>query len=75
MNPSALIDALGGTARVAEALCVSMQAVSNWRHRDHIPPRHHAALLRLAIGAGIAWHPPGMADLVAKPPGLEAARA
>lgn len=37
----ATIKALGGTARVAEDVGVSMQAVSNWMREGVIPPGHH----------------------------------
>jgi hypothetical protein len=48
-TPGSIIDALGGTTPVAEALQLSKSTVSGWRERPGgIPAPHWAALVRLA---------------------------
>lgn len=48
-TPGSIIDALGGTTQVAEALRLSKSTVSGWRERaGGIPAPHWAALVRLA---------------------------
>jgi hypothetical protein len=47
-----IIDALGGTGKVAAALSVSDSTVSGWRERG-IPAPHWAALVRLASERGV----------------------
>jgi hypothetical protein len=61
MTDRELIRALGGPKRVAAALGVSRQAVSNWTllavrpdRRPGIPPAHRPAVLALVRAAGIA---------------------
>lgn len=53
MTPSSIIDALGGTTQVAEALRLSKSTVSGWRERSGgIPAPHWAPLVRLADERG-----------------------
>jgi transcriptional regulator with XRE-family HTH domain len=48
-TPGSIIDALGGTKQVAEALQLSKSTVSGWRERSGgIPAPHWATLVRLA---------------------------
>jgi hypothetical protein len=48
-TPGSIIDALGGTKQVAEALQLSKSTVSGWRERPGgIPAPHWASLVRLA---------------------------
>ena len=46
-SPAEIIDALGGTKKVAEMLGVGASAISNYR-RDGFPAAKHYALPRLA---------------------------
>lgn len=49
VTPGSIIDALGGTTQVAEALSLSKSTVSGWRERaGGIPAPNWAALVRLA---------------------------
>lgn len=43
-TPRDIIDALGGTAAVADLFGVGLPAVSNWAARDSIPPRYATAI-------------------------------
>lgn len=53
MTPGSIIDALGGTKQVADALSVSKSTVSGWRERrGGIPAPHWAPLVRLAAERG-----------------------
>lgn len=54
-----LIEALGGPTQVADHFEMTKQAVSNWIIANEIPPSRHAAMLQLAVQAGIGWRPPG----------------
>jgi hypothetical protein len=55
MTPGSIIDALGGTKQVADALCLSKSTVSGWRERSGgIPAPHWAPLVRLAGERGKA---------------------
>jgi len=45
---SDLVNAFGGTAKLAELLDVGMSAVSNWKNAEEVPPGWH---LRLFIEA------------------------
>jgi hypothetical protein len=47
MLDDGIIDALGGTKKVAEGLGIDLPVVSNWRERG-IPPRRWPAILDLA---------------------------
>lgn len=53
INPSHVIDALGGTLAVAAERGLGASAVSMWRHNG-IPGRHRLPILRLAEQRGIA---------------------
>jgi hypothetical protein len=44
---SELIDRLGGTNRVAAALGIKVNAISNWRVKGAIPPRYFLPLSML----------------------------
>ena len=59
MSLSECIEALGGTAAVARACGVSVQAVSNWRAAGVPPTRHAIRLWAMARRAGLPWRPPG----------------
>ena len=50
---SDLIDALGGTAKVAEIADVGMSAVSNWRKFDRLPPRLYLRIAAVGRERGI----------------------
>lgn len=53
VTPGTIIDALGGTKLVAEALSLSKSTVSGWRERaGGIPAPHWAPLVRLASDRG-----------------------
>lgn len=53
MTASEIIDALGGTSKVAAALSVSAPTVSVWRWRPGgIPGRYWMALVALAEASG-----------------------
>jgi transcriptional regulator with XRE-family HTH domain len=54
------IERLGGTAAVARACGVSVQAVSNWKPAGAVPPRHAMRLWAMAKRAGLPWWPDGM---------------
>lgn len=58
-----LFAALGGQRLVAERLGVVQTAVSNWVVKESVPARHHLALWRMALEAGVQWEPPGAAEL------------
>jgi len=53
LTPDSVIDALGGTKAVADALSLSKPAVSVWRTRG-IPSKRLLSLSRLASERGIA---------------------
>ncbi len=48
-----LIDALGGTSKVAAWACISHTTVSNWRQRRFVPPGWHLPLLAECARRGI----------------------
>lgn len=50
-TPSSVIDDLGGTGKVAEALSLAASIVSGWRTRG-IPPGRWPSLVRLAEEKG-----------------------
>lgn len=52
MTPDSVIDALGGTKAVAQALDVALPTVSVWRTRG-IPSGHWLPLSRLAAEKGV----------------------
>jgi DNA-binding transcriptional regulator YdaS (Cro superfamily) len=56
ITPDFVIDALGGTKAVAEALSLSPSTVSCWRAEDRrgIPSAHWLALSRLAAEKGVS---------------------
>jgi hypothetical protein len=54
------IKALGGTAAVARACRVSVQAVTNWKAAGAVPGRHAMRLWVMARRAGLPWWPEGM---------------
>ena len=57
---AALVRSLGGPTRLAGHLGLTAAAVCQWYTRDHaIPPRHLAAVWRLAQARDVAWTPPG----------------
>lgn len=58
-----LVRALGGGKAVAAARGVSPQAVSQWCAANEVPVAHYLPLWRMALEAGIAWEPPGAAEL------------
>jgi hypothetical protein len=74
MTPAALIDALGGCARVAAQLHRSPQAVANWRVRG-IPAAMDLPVWRLASAAGLAWQPARLAATSLPAPGTRAGRS
>lgn len=47
---SELIDLLGGPTPVAAALNMPITTVRNWKGRESIPARYHAAFLRMGSG-------------------------
>lgn len=51
-TPGSIIDALGGTAKVAEALGIKDNTVSGWRDRG-IPPGRWPGLVRFAEDKGV----------------------
>jgi DNA-binding transcriptional regulator YdaS (Cro superfamily) len=51
ITPGSVIDHLGGTSAVAEALALADSTVSGWRERG-IPPARCLALARLASERG-----------------------
>jgi ATP phosphoribosyltransferase regulatory subunit len=53
VTASDLIDALGGTAAVADIADVGMSAVSNWRKFDRLPPRLYLRIAAAARERGI----------------------
>lgn len=59
LSLSGCIDALGGTAAVARAFGVSVQAVSNWKAAGVVPPRHALRLWAMARRAELPWRPEG----------------
>lgn len=56
ITPTSVIKSLGGTKAVAEALGLSISAVSCWRSEDRlsIPSAHWLALSRLAAEKGVS---------------------
>ena len=54
INPETVIEALGGIGKTAEVAGVTAQAVSNWKMRGAIPPKHAPALIPAAEKAGLA---------------------
>jgi transcriptional regulator with XRE-family HTH domain len=54
------IEGLGGTAAVARACGVSVQAVSNWKASGAVPGRQAMRLWAMAKRAGLPWWPEGM---------------
>ena len=54
-----IIDMLGGTGQVAEALDLADPSVSSWRARNSIPAVHWLALVKLGASQGkivdLAW--------------------
>lgn len=71
MTPGSIIDALGGTTQVAEALSLSKSTVSGWRERaGGIPAPHWAPLVRLAgeQGKGGEITLEALAELAAREP-------
>ena len=54
MTADQLIEALGGTRPVAEALGVAPNVVHNWRTRDTVPWRRRHAVARIAAERGVA---------------------
>ena len=63
MTPRDLIEALGGTFAVADALGVTPQAVTNMKARGTIPARRLLPLWRLARERGVDWSPDGAPDV------------
>lgn len=53
----ALVEAFGGTARLAEFLDVGMSTVSNWKRADDIPPGWHLRLYMEATRRGFDISP------------------
>jgi len=54
-----VIDALGGNTAVRNMMSVSAQAVSNWRKRRRIPPRHYSTMTK-ALSKIDRSAPPGL---------------
>lgn len=52
-----LVQALGGTGRVASMVGVDAPAVSNWMARGYIPPGHHLTLTLEAWVRGLDIDP------------------
>ena len=52
-SPAEIIDALGGTKKVAEMLGVGASAISNYR-RDGFPAAKHYALAKACEASGLA---------------------
>ncbi len=68
MDVRSMIHALGGPTVVSRRLGkVGVQAVSNWGHRDRVPPEHANAVWRLCAQAGVAWRPEGTEGLQLAP--------
>lgn len=61
-SPGSVIDALGGTSAVAEALHIEPSAVSAWR-QSRIPPGRYAALETLGGRVGVAVTMQALAEL------------
>ncbi|BBK37719.1 hypothetical protein STAQ_27970 [Allostella sp. ATCC 35155] len=57
MTLSEFIDALGGTAKVAEIFGVGPSAVSNWKAWGRLPDRLHLRAARLAADRGLDFDP------------------
>lgn len=53
MTADQIIDALGGTVAVAEALRLPPTTVSSWRPVNFIPEWRHGPLLSLALEKGV----------------------
>lgn len=58
-----ILHGLGGHQEVARKLGLKRSAPSMWVSRNAIPAEHHLAVWRLALAAGLAWEPPGAAEL------------
>jgi len=50
---SDIVDALGGTSKVARLFGVTAPAISNWRAANRFPPRTHFKLYRLCLERGV----------------------
>lgn len=50
MTAADIIDALGGPTVVSAALNLPTTTVGNWKGRNSIPARYHAAVLKLSNG-------------------------
>jgi hypothetical protein len=50
MTASDIIDALGGPTAIGTALNLPPTTVGNWKGRNSIPARYHAAVLKLSNG-------------------------
>ena len=59
MTVPELILALGGAAKLAEALGLKRTAVANWATRGAVPREHHLVVWQMALEAGLPWEPPG----------------
>jgi hypothetical protein len=67
MTPDSVIDALGGTKAVAQALSLKLPTVSVWRTRG-IPSGRWSALSRLASEKGVPEITlEALADIAGKP--------
>lgn len=58
MTTDDVIDALGGTGKVAALFGVLPSAVSNWRAAGEFPARMHYRVYEACQRAGIDWRPP-----------------
>ena len=63
MTISEFTKALGGHRTVAQALLAHPEAVRAWVRNNAIPYKHHFALLRLAMQAGVAVTPDDLAAM------------
>lgn len=52
-----VIEALGGTAAVAELFDVTPPAVSNWKAEGKFPPSRHLEIYEICQERGIRYHP------------------
>ena len=69
VTTGSIIDALGGTSKVAAALSLSRAAVSCWKSRPGgIPAPHWASLVRLAGENGVEVTLETLADLATREP-------
>lgn len=48
-----VLDALGGSAAVAEMMGLANNAVSNWKKRETFPPKTHLVLMRELKARGL----------------------